>query len=141
MEWLFEFPEVLKPNFTAIDNAVRAFAVWADPVLSAISGGLQGMVSGISFLLGHIPWPLLVALVVFMGWKSCRRLRTGVLYGILFAVIGAVVVGEKISHGVHGSRPRLCNHRSRQHGSVQKGIPVLQRKLRALFFQFRKKRK
>ena len=90
MEWLFEFPEVLKPNFTAIDNAVRAFAVWADPVLSAISGGLQGMVSGISFLLGHIPWPLLVALVVFMGWKSCRRLRTGVLYGILFAVIGAV---------------------------------------------------
>ena len=90
MEWLFEFPEILKPNFTAIDDAVRSFAVWADPVLSAISGGLQGMVSGINSLLGHIPWPVLVVLVVLMSWRACRRLRTGILYGVLFAMIGAV---------------------------------------------------
>lgn len=90
MEWLFEFPEILKPNFTAIDDAVRSFAVWADPVLSAISGGLKGMVSGINTLLSYIPWPLLVLLVVLVSWKARKRLRSGILYGFLFSLIGAV---------------------------------------------------
>lgn len=90
MEWLFEFPELLKPNLTAIDDAVRSFAVWADPVLSAISNGLKGMVNGIDFLLSHIPWLLLVLLVVLVSWKARGRLRSGILYGFLFSLIGAV---------------------------------------------------
>ena len=90
MEWLFEFPDILSPNLTAIDNAVRAFAVWADPVLSAISGGIRGMVNGINFLLSHIPWLLLVLLVVLVSWKARKRLRTAILYGVLFSLVGAV---------------------------------------------------
>lgn len=90
MEWLFQFPELLKPNLTAIDTAVRSFAVWADPVLSKISDGLRGMVNGINFLLSHIPWFLLVLLVVLVSWKARKRLRTGILYGVLFSLIGAV---------------------------------------------------
>ena len=90
MEWLFEFPDILSPNLTAIDNAVRAFAVWADPVLSAISGGIRGMVNGINFLLSHIPWFLLVLLVVLVSWKARKRLRTAILYGVLFSLVGAV---------------------------------------------------
>ena len=90
MEWLFEFPDILSPNLTAIDNAVRAFAVWADPVLSAISDGLKGMVNGINFLLSHIPWFLLVLLVVLVSWKARKRLRTAILYGVLFSLVGAV---------------------------------------------------
>ena len=76
MEWLFVFPDILSPNLTAIDNAVRSFAVWADPVLSAISDGLKGMVNGINFLLSHIPWFVLVLLVVLVSWKARKRLRT-----------------------------------------------------------------
>ncbi len=90
MEWLFEFPDILSPNLTAIDTAVRNFAVWADPVLSAISDGLKGMVNGINFLLSHIPWLLLVLLVVLVSWKARKRLRTAILYGILFSLVGAV---------------------------------------------------
>ena len=90
MEWLFEFPDILSPDLTAIDNAVRSFAVWADPVLSKISDGLRGMVNGINFLLSHIPWFLLVLLVVLVSWKARKRLRTGILYGVLFSLIGAV---------------------------------------------------
>ena len=90
MEWLFEFPDILSPDLTAIDTAVRSFAVWADPVLSKISGGLRGMVNGINFLLSHIPWLLLVLLVVLVSWKARKRLRTAILYGFLFSLVGAV---------------------------------------------------
>ncbi len=90
MEWLFEFPDILSPDLTAIDNAVRSFAVWADPVLSAVSDGLKGMVNGINFLLSHIPWLVLVLLVVLVSWKARKRLRTAVLYGVLFSLVGAV---------------------------------------------------
>ena len=90
MEWLFVFPDILSPNLTAIDNAVRSFAVWADPVLSAISDGLKGMVNGINFLLSHIPWFVLVLLVVLVSWKARKRLRTAILYGVLFSLVGAV---------------------------------------------------
>ena len=90
VSWLFHFPSFLTPNLTAIDNAVRGFAIWADPVLSVISDGLKGMVSAIQFLLSHIPWPVLVLAVVVVSWKARRRLRSGILYGILFSLIGAV---------------------------------------------------
>lgn len=90
MEWLFEFPDLLSPDLTAIDRAVRSFAVWADPVLSFISSGLRGMVNGINFLLSHIPWFLLVLAVVLVSWRARKRLRTGVLYGVLFSLVGAV---------------------------------------------------
>ena len=93
MEWLFVFPDILSPNLTAIDNAVRSFAVWADPVLSAISDGLKGMVNGINFLLSHIPWFVLVLLVVLVSWKARKRLRTAILYGVLFSLVGAVAAG------------------------------------------------
>ena len=90
MEWLFNFPTLLNLNTSAIDTAVRSFAVWAAPVLDAIRAGLGGKVSGVTFLLSLLPWPLLVAAVVVLGWRARGRLRSGVLYGVLFFLIGAV---------------------------------------------------
>ena len=55
MEWLFNFPFVMKPDLNAIDSAVRGFALWASPVLDGISGGLTALVNGIGWLLAHIP--------------------------------------------------------------------------------------
>ena len=70
MDWLFEFPELLDIDTDAIDSAVRGFAVWAGGVLDAITDGLGGLVNGIDWLLSHVPWPLLVLLVVVLGWKA-----------------------------------------------------------------------
>ena len=61
MEWLFNFPFVMKPDLNAIDSAVRGFALWASPVLDGISGGLTALVNGIGWLLAHIPWFLPVS--------------------------------------------------------------------------------
>lgn len=94
MEWLFEFPSFLKIDTSAIDAAVRSFAVWAEGPLDAISGALGSLVKGVGFLLGHIPWPLLVAFVMVLGWRARKRVGSGILYGVLFFLIGAVGLWE-----------------------------------------------
>ncbi len=90
MDWLFSFPNVLKIDTNAIDSAVRAFAVSAESALDAVSNGLGGLVSSIGWLLRHIPWFVLVFLVVFLGWQARKNIRSGIFYGVLFALIGAV---------------------------------------------------
>lgn len=90
MDWLFEFPELIKIDTNAIDTAVRSFAVQAEAVLDVISGALGGLVNGIGAFLSHIPWPVLVILIVLLGWKARGRLRSGALYGVLFSLVGAV---------------------------------------------------
>lgn len=89
-ELLFQFPAFLQLDTEAIDSAVRSFAVWASPVLDAISGALGSLVSGINLLLRYIPWPVLVLAVAALGWRSRGSIRSGILYGVLFALIGAV---------------------------------------------------
>jgi ABC-type proline/glycine betaine transport system permease subunit len=90
MEWLFQFPDLLHLDTTAIDRAVRSFAVNAQGVLGAIKGGLNGFVNLVLALLHWIPWPLLVLLVVFLGWRVRRSVRSAILYGALVFFIGAV---------------------------------------------------
>lgn len=89
-EWLFEFPFVLKPNTEAIDGAVRSFAVWAESVLTVIQHGLESLVNFFSWLLAHIPWFLLIALVFFLGWYTNKKIGRGILYAFLFSLIGVV---------------------------------------------------
>lgn len=90
MEWLFNFPFEMKPDLNAIDSAVRGFALWAAPVLDAISGGLIWLVNSIAWLLSHIPWFLLIAGVFFLGWKARKDLKSGLLYAALLFLIGIV---------------------------------------------------
>ena len=90
MEWLFNFPFEMKPDLNAIDSAVRGFALWAAPVLDALSGGLIWLVNSIAWLLSHIPWFLLIAGVFFLGWKARKDLKSGLLYAVLLFLIGIV---------------------------------------------------
>ena len=90
MDWLFGFPEILDINTDSIDDAVRSFAVWAEPALDAITGGLGGLVEGVNWLLSHVPWFILVLLVAVLGWKARKRLSSGILYGVLISLVGAV---------------------------------------------------
>ncbi|WP_317322238.1 glycine betaine ABC transporter substrate-binding protein [Subdoligranulum variabile] len=88
--WLFEFPAFLNLNTEEIDSVVRSFAVWADAVLSRISHGLGSLVAGINWILSHIPWPIFILLIGVLGWRAKGRIRSGVLYGALVSMIGAV---------------------------------------------------
>ena len=90
MQWLFEFPTLFKLDTNAIDGAVRSFAVNASGVLDAISGALGGLVGSIAWLLNHIPWPVLLVLIALLGWRARKRLRSGIFYAALVALIGAL---------------------------------------------------
>lgn len=90
MDWLFKFPDIFNFDTTAIDSAVRSFAVSASGVLDAIKGGLNGLVVMLSSLLSHIPWVVIILLVALLGWKIKGKIRSGVLYGGLMFLIGAV---------------------------------------------------
>lgn len=94
MEWLFNFPEIFDLNTSAIDSAVRSFAVNAEGVLDAIKGGLNGFVSVIETVLSYIPWPIFLLLIVFAGWRIRKSLKSGILYGALVFLIGAVGLWE-----------------------------------------------
>lgn len=88
MNWIFEFPKWFDIDATAIDRAVRRFAVFASGPLGAVKSGLNTMVNFINMILDRIPWPLLILLVVFLGWRSRKKIRHGILYGALLFLIG-----------------------------------------------------
>ena len=90
MDWLFKFPEIFKFDPSAIDEAVRKFAVSASGVLDAIKNTLNSFVVLLSSLLSHIPWIVLILLVIILAWRIKGKLRSGILYGFLLFLIGAV---------------------------------------------------
>jgi ABC-type proline/glycine betaine transport system permease subunit len=65
MEWIFDFPNLLNLNTTAIDDAVRSFAVRAETVLGAIKAGLNSFVNSIEWILRYIPWPVFLLMNCF----------------------------------------------------------------------------
>ncbi len=88
MNWLFNFPFTINIDTNAIDNAVRGFAASHSVFFDGIKSGLTGFVGGINWILGYIPWFVLIALVFFLGWKGHKSLRSGITYAALLCVIG-----------------------------------------------------
>ncbi len=85
------FPFVFKPNVAAIDHAMRGFAAGASWFFEDIVGqGLIRLVGSINWMLAHIPWFVLVALVFVLGWKARGKLRSGILYAALLCLVGVV---------------------------------------------------
>lgn len=89
MGWLFEFPVWFKLDATAIDRAVRSFAVSAQTPLGAIKAWLNSLVIFVNMILDHIPWSLFLLLVIVLGWRIKKKLSQGILYGALLFLIGA----------------------------------------------------
>ncbi|WP_312636891.1 ABC transporter permease subunit [Oscillibacter sp.] len=88
MDWLFNFPFKINIDTNAIDNAVRGFAASHSAFFDGIKSGLTGFVGAINWILGYIPWFVLIALVFFLGWKGHKSLRSGITYAVLLCVIG-----------------------------------------------------
>ena len=80
----------MKPDTNAIDTAVRGFAVAASPVLDKIQAVLSGLVMAFKWVLDHIPWFILLIAVGVLGWKARGKLRNGILYAIVLALVGVV---------------------------------------------------
>lgn len=90
MDWLFNFPDIFDLDTSAIDNAVRSFAVSAEGMLDVIKGGLNGLENFIGMILMYIPWPVFLLLIFWAGWRIRKSLKSGILYAVLIFLIGAV---------------------------------------------------
>ncbi len=88
MNWLFDFPFALDLNTDAIDQAVRGFAAVHSSFFEGIKTGLTRFVGAFNWAFDHIPWFVLVLLVFLLGWKGHKKLRTGILYGVMLCIIG-----------------------------------------------------
>ena len=85
------FPFVFKPDVAAIDRSMRGFAAGASWFFEDIVGqGLIRLVISFNWMLTHIPWFVLVALVFILGWKARGKIRSGILYAVLLCLVGVV---------------------------------------------------
>ncbi len=90
MNWLFDFPLELSIDTGSIDHAVRGFAADNAAFFDAIKAGLTQFVSSINWLISYIPWPVLVLAVFFLGWRSRKKLRSGIIYAVMLFCVGLV---------------------------------------------------
>lgn len=90
MNWLFEFPFTIDFDTESIDKAVRGFAAANSVFFDGIKGILTSFVTSINWVLNHIPWFILIALVFVIGWRMKKRIATGILYSFMLSVIGIV---------------------------------------------------
>lgn len=90
MEYLFKFPEGLRiGNGEAIDIAVKAFSRNHRETLGLIKSTIIASINSINMLLEAIPWPLLILLVAYMGWKVSKKPYVGPMYAAMLFFIGA----------------------------------------------------
>lgn len=95
-DWIFSFPFVFAPDTDAIDSAVRSFAVFASPLLDGIRSALDALVSAFQWLLSHIPWFVLIAAVLVLGWLTRKKWRSGILYALFLFLVGVVGLWEEM---------------------------------------------
>lgn len=88
MDFLYNFPFTYSVDMNAIDSAVRAFSVKYSWFFDNIKMFINSCVTGVNNFLNMIPWIFIIALVVFLGWKTTKKISKGLLYGMLLMVIG-----------------------------------------------------
>lgn len=88
MDFLYNFPFTYSVDMNAIDSAVRDFSVKYSWFFDNIKMFINSCVTGVNNFLNMIPWILIIALVVFLGWKTTKKISKGLLYGMLLMVIG-----------------------------------------------------
>lgn len=88
MDFLYNFPFTYSVDMNAIDSAVRDFSVKYGWFFDNIKMFINSSVTGVNNFLNMIPWILIIALVVFLGWKTTKKISKGLLYGMLLMVIG-----------------------------------------------------
>ncbi|NCB31385.1 MAG: ABC transporter permease subunit, partial [Clostridia bacterium] len=88
------FPFALSINTSDFDNSVKDFARKHDDVFGGIKNGLIAFVNFFNWILGLIPWWLLILLVVGLGYLATGKPTKAVLYGALLSLIGVFGLWE-----------------------------------------------
>ena len=97
MEYLFKFPENLRiGNGEAIDIAVKAVSRNHRESLGLIKSAIIASINSINTLLEAIPWPLLILLVAYMGWKVSKKPYVGPMYAAMLFFIGMCGLWENM---------------------------------------------
>ena len=97
MEYLFKFPESLRiGNGEAIDIAVKAFSRNHRETLGLLKSAIIASINSINTLLEAIPWPLLILLVAYMGWKVSKKPYVGPMYAAMLFFIGMCGLWENM---------------------------------------------
>jgi glycine betaine/proline transport system permease protein len=97
MEYLFKFPENRRiGNGEAIDIAVKAFSRNHRESLGLIKSAIIASINSINTLLEAIPWPLLILLVAYMGWKVSKKPYVGPMYAAMLFFIGMCGLWENM---------------------------------------------
>lgn len=82
------FPLALGISTAAFDGSVKDFARKHDSFFGGIKDGLIAFVNAFNWLLGIIPWWLLLLLVVLLGYRATGQPSKALLYGGLLFLIG-----------------------------------------------------
>ena len=82
------FPFVLSIDTASFDKSVKAFAREHNSFFGGIKNGLIAFVSCFNWLLGIIPWWLLILVVVVLAYLATGKASKALLYGCMLALIG-----------------------------------------------------
>lgn len=74
---------------SAIDDAVKAFSRENQATLRAIRDAVVASIGTIKWLLGNVPWIVLVLFVGVLAWRLTKKWYVGVAYGFMLTFIGA----------------------------------------------------
>lgn len=81
-EWQFDVGD-------SIDIAIKAFSKDHKEIFTAIKSAIIGSIKGIHWVLSIIPWWLIIALVMFLGWRVSGKKRTGLIFGAMLFFVGS----------------------------------------------------
>lgn len=87
---LYNFPFSYEVDLNAIDSFVRNFSIKYSYFFDIIRNFINSFVIGVNNFLNIIPWFIIIGLVIFMGWKTSKKISKGILYGFLLSLIGVV---------------------------------------------------
>ena len=93
---LSDFPIVVNIDTNSIDKAVRSFAVWAGKPLHIIQSALGGIVNFFHSILSHVPWFILAAAVLLLGWRARGKFSSGLIYAILLCLVGVAGLWDEM---------------------------------------------
>ena len=94
-EYIFEFPKAWQFDMgTSIDDAVKLFSRNHQEVLDGIKFTVIKAVQGINWGLSHIPWFILILIIVFLGYRASKKLTVGIAYGAMLFFVGACGLWE-----------------------------------------------
>ena len=89
MEFLYKFPESLQiGSGEAIDIAVKAFSRNNRETLGLIKSAIIASINSINSLLEAIPWPIMILVVAYLGWKVSKKLYVGPMYAAMLFFVG-----------------------------------------------------